>query len=283
MWALHGLLPPVVGAPLSTVLDALSSPRPAADGTPDPDCPRPAARGRAGPGGPGSWPPGPATPRRCPLGVGHRPGCIAMADLATLSADLTVRGAQTGVPMGQLEVGDGQGWDISPLSVQTLACDAEMIPVLMDGQGRALDVGSDDLPVPAPDPDRDRGPGPALHLARMHGQERPGATPTTSPRSGSAGPPARPTGPCCAGPTTATSTTKATPDASSTATSCGHPTPATHPRRNAQTKTATSTARRAIQRGTTTLRPRPTRPRPTMAPTHPPTTRHRLAPEAIAA
>ncbi len=47
-----------------------------------------------------------------------------------------------------LVTGDPGGWEISPLTLQTLSCEAEVVPVLTDGFGRALDVGQTVYPFP---------------------------------------------------------------------------------------------------------------------------------------
>ena len=44
--------------------------------------------------------------------------------------------------------GEPGGWEISPLSLDVLSCDAEVIPVLTDSFGRALDVGDTQYPFP---------------------------------------------------------------------------------------------------------------------------------------
>jgi hypothetical protein len=59
------------------------------------------------------------------------------ADLATVLADLRAKG----IPLAELDVGQPDGWQISPLTAQTLLCDSEVVPILTDGAGRALDVG----------------------------------------------------------------------------------------------------------------------------------------------
>jgi hypothetical protein len=53
-----------------------------------------------------------------------------------------------GLAPGQVETGDPQGWLISPLTLQTLACDAEVLPVLLGDGGRPLDVGTTRYPFP---------------------------------------------------------------------------------------------------------------------------------------
>ncbi len=48
---------------------------------------------------------------------------------------------QRGALPGIVANGQPGGWELSPLQVQVLACDAETVPVLTDSSGRALDVG----------------------------------------------------------------------------------------------------------------------------------------------
>ena len=50
---------------------------------------------------------------------------------------------------GEIETGEPGGWPVSPLTVQELACDAEILPVLTDRDGRPLDVGTTVYPFPA--------------------------------------------------------------------------------------------------------------------------------------
>ncbi len=148
MW--HGELDlaPVEGAIVNTVIDVLAKPRPAHDGTPDP---RTASRRRAEafvqmaqlaitavPGGPGSLPTRHGSPVRL----------IATADLTTLRADLAKRHGTAGVPPATISTGQPGGTMISPLTAQMLACEAETVPVVIDDEGRALDVGQTIYPFP---------------------------------------------------------------------------------------------------------------------------------------
>ena len=89
MWLLHGVLPAVAGATLKAALDPLAAPRPATDGTPDPQDGRDAVRrrphraGRAVPG----------RPRHRPVRAARRGGAatrlVLTAELATLHAATT--------------------------------------------------------------------------------------------------------------------------------------------------------------------------------------------------
>ncbi|MFL6099195.1 MAG: DUF222 domain-containing protein, partial [Actinomycetales bacterium] len=148
MWWLTATLPAKDGALLQTALDSLAQPRPAADGEVDPR-----SRGqrmadaltglaelslaqRAGQ--PGGLPSRHGSPVRM----------IVTADLATLKADPTRKGAQAGAPMAVVETGEPGGWEISPLEAQTLLCDAELVPAVLDDHGRALDVGESQYRFP---------------------------------------------------------------------------------------------------------------------------------------
>jgi Domain of unknown function (DUF222) len=148
MVLVHALLPRIGAAIFRTALDPLCAPRPAADGTPDAR-----TKGRrtadamvqlaelalaARPGQPGSLPTRGGSPIRCHL----------TTDLATMRADLTRRGGQAGAPLALIENGEPGGLEVSPLTTQTLACDAEIIPMLLDDDGRVLDVGTTIYPFP---------------------------------------------------------------------------------------------------------------------------------------
>jgi Domain of unknown function (DUF222) len=144
MWLLRGHLPPVAGAALAAALDPLAAPQPAADGTPDPR----AAKHRtadalhtlaelslaAGAGQPGALPTRGGSPTRL----------ILTGDLETLTSRIDQPGLQPAV----LDVGTPAGWELSPLAAQTLACDAEVVPILLDPTGRPLDVGDTMYPFP---------------------------------------------------------------------------------------------------------------------------------------
>jgi Domain of unknown function (DUF222) len=141
MWSLNALLPPLEGSTLYAALDPLAVPRPAADGTPDPRSRQQrmadavtglaqlslAQRG----GHSGMLPNRHGSPVRL----------VVTGDKDTLLADLTRPHGQAGIAPARVETGEPGGHDVSPLTFQVLACDAEIVPVLLDGYGRALDVG----------------------------------------------------------------------------------------------------------------------------------------------
>ncbi len=148
MVLLHALLPPVQGALLRAAIDPLAAPHPAADGTPDG---RTSGKRTADVlvalaelalaariGTRGALPSRAGSPIRCHL----------TADLSTMLADLARRGGQAGAPLARIDNGDPGGVDVSPLTAQTLACDAETIPILLDDDGRVLDVGTTIYPFP---------------------------------------------------------------------------------------------------------------------------------------
>ncbi len=145
MWLLRAVLPPVDGARVRAALDVLAAPRPAADGAPD------ARTGRqrmadaltlladlslaARVGQPGGL----------PTRAGAATRLIVTADLATL---LAPAGSAGQLP-GQVETGQPGGWPVSALTLHTLACDAEVLPILLDdATGRPLDVGDTQYPFP---------------------------------------------------------------------------------------------------------------------------------------
>jgi Domain of unknown function (DUF222) len=141
MWSLNALLPPVDGATLYAALDPLGAPRPASDGSPDPRS--------------GQQRMADAVTGLAQLSLAQRGGhngmlpnrhgspvrLVVTGDKDTLLADLTTRHGQAGIAPARVETGEPGGYDVSPLTFQTLACDAEIVPVLFDGFGRALDVG----------------------------------------------------------------------------------------------------------------------------------------------
>ncbi len=149
MWHVQAHLPPVGGGALMAAVESLAAPRPAQDGSPDPRT----ARQRmadgltalaelslaARIGGPDGLPTRAGAPTRL----------VLTADLATLLGDVTTRGALGGIAPGTLETGQPDGWPVSALTVQTLACDAEVLPILLDEEtGRPLDVGDTRYPFP---------------------------------------------------------------------------------------------------------------------------------------
>src|SRR4029079_19272860 len=47
-----------------------------------------------------------------------------------------------------VSTGEPGGWEISPLTLDVLSCEAGVVPVLTDSFGRALDVGDTQYPFP---------------------------------------------------------------------------------------------------------------------------------------
>ena len=158
MWLVHAVLPPLAGASLCAALDPLAAPRPAGDGIPDPR-----TRGQrfadaltglaelslaARAGQPGSL------PRR----GGSAARLLITADLTTLTTNLHPTGpgsafvpavGPAGLAPATVATGEPGGWQISPLTLQTLSCEAELVPVLLDDvTGRPLDVGRSVYPFP---------------------------------------------------------------------------------------------------------------------------------------
>jgi hypothetical protein len=148
MWYLTACLPPLEGAMVHAVLDPLAAPRPTADGSPDRRLGQQrladavvtmaelslAQRG----GDRGALPTRHGSPVR--LNV--------TGDIQTLLADPTVRYGPAGVAPAVVESGEPGGWDGSALTFQMLACDAEVVPVLLDSFGRPLDVGDSQYRFP---------------------------------------------------------------------------------------------------------------------------------------
>src|SRR5919107_1567631 len=131
MFPLKGRLTSLCGAALVAALDAWSAPRPAADGTPDARTgamrrhdalQQLAERAMAADG---------------LLPTKHGTSCrlIVTVPAATLAAAI---GSHPGVDVAQLP----DGWPVSALTAQTLACDADVVPILVGPDGGPLDVGS---------------------------------------------------------------------------------------------------------------------------------------------
>ncbi|MFL6099915.1 MAG: DUF222 domain-containing protein [Actinomycetales bacterium] len=141
MWWLTATLPAKDGAVLATALDGLAQPCPAADGEVDPR-----SRGqRMADALTGLAELSLAQRAGLPGGLPSRHGSpvrmIVTADVQTLLVDPTRKHGQAGAPMAVVETGEPGGWEISPLEAQTLFCDAELVPAVLDGDGRPLDVG----------------------------------------------------------------------------------------------------------------------------------------------
>jgi hypothetical protein len=139
----RGALTPVCAGLLATVIDADSAPRPAADGTPDH---RSSAQRRHDGlqrvlervlAADGLLPSTHGSPYRLVVTVPH----------TTLLARL-----QRSSSHGEAPVQPGllpDGWPISPLTVQTMACDADLVPILVDDGHQPLDVGDTQYAFPA--------------------------------------------------------------------------------------------------------------------------------------
>ena len=149
MWHVQAHLTPLGGAAVISALESLAAPRPAEDGSPDPRTARHrmadalvalaelSLAARAG------------SPDGLPTRAGASTRLVLTADLGTLLADVTTRGALAGIAPGTLETGQPDGWPVSALTAQMLACDAEVLPILLDDDtGRPLDVGDTRYPFP---------------------------------------------------------------------------------------------------------------------------------------
>ena len=145
---LRGYLDPVSTATLLSGLDPLSAPRPAAEGgydTRSPGLRRAQAliqlveRAMAIP---------PDGPGALPSQRGARPRMVVTVPLATLLAELGIpaldQDGQTGVEPAVLATGQV----VSARTAQQLACEAEILPVLLDEHGNPLDVGRTVYPFP---------------------------------------------------------------------------------------------------------------------------------------
>ncbi len=147
-----GLLTNEVGHALIGVLHALSAPRPAADGTPDPRTARMRTHDGLG-----------AAVRHLqaarPPGGGLLPGVhgsphrlVVSVDVHTLAAHLGLRVPGKHLPgphppgadplaQGPLAPAQLPGrWPLSPLGAQVIACDADLVAVLIGPDGTPLDV-----------------------------------------------------------------------------------------------------------------------------------------------
>jgi hypothetical protein len=165
---LRGTLTPQCAGMLATAIDAASAPRPAADGTADSRTP--AMRRHDGlqhvlgqvVAADGLLPSTHGSPYRLVVTVPH----------ATLTAALTHRGSQPNTALWSGRSSDQaaatrpgsrapaepsapvlpgllpDGYPLSPLTVQTLACSADLVPVLVDDDHQPLDVGDTQYAFP---------------------------------------------------------------------------------------------------------------------------------------
>ena len=99
----------------------------------------------------------------------------------------TLDALQTGLgsSRGQTET----GLELSVATVRRLACDADVIPGVLDSDGMVLDVGRAQPTGHRRDLDRPDPARPALRLPRLHPATRRCATPTTSSTGPTAAPP----------------------------------------------------------------------------------------------
>ena len=138
----RGALTPDCAGLLATAIDADSAPHPAADGTPDHRTP--AQRRHDGLqqvlsryiAADGQLPSTHGSPYRLVVTVPH----------ATLRAELqrSASGDVAPVQPGLLP----DGWPISPLTAQTMACSADLVPILVDDDHQPLDVGDTQYAFP---------------------------------------------------------------------------------------------------------------------------------------
>lgn len=185
MFHVAGLLTNTAGHALTAVLQSLAAPRPAADGTPDPRT--------AG--------------MRLHDALDHATGLLLTDDgglipgshgsanrlvvsvtTETLAAHLTAHTPGRVVPVAELP---GR-WPLSPLSAQTMACDADLVPVLTGPDRTPLDVGHTIYQFPTKQRtaiiERDRhctlgtctAPPAWCHVHHLHPYSRGGPTSTTN-------------------------------------------------------------------------------------------------------
>ena len=57
---------------------------------------------------------------------------------------------------------------VTPATIRKIACDADIIPVLLGSEGRILDIGRTTRHLPAPHPQSHHRPRPRLHLPQLH-------------------------------------------------------------------------------------------------------------------
>jgi hypothetical protein len=138
----RGILTPVCAGLLSAAIDADSAPRPAADGTPDHRSP--AQRRHDGlqqvlsryVAADGQLPTTHGSPYRLVVTVPH----------AILRAELQRTASTDAAPVLPGLLPDRS--PVSPLTVQTMACSADLVPILVDDDHQPLDVGDTQYPFP---------------------------------------------------------------------------------------------------------------------------------------
>jgi hypothetical protein len=138
----HGTLTPVCAGLMATAIDADSAPRPAADGTPDHRSP--AQRRHDGLqqvlsryiAADGRLPSTHGSPYRLVVTVPHD----------TLRAELQRTAPGDVTPVQPALLPDGS--PVSPLTAQTMACSADLVPILVDDDHQPLDVGDTQYAFP---------------------------------------------------------------------------------------------------------------------------------------
>ena len=220
--------PAAQGALFATAIDTLAAPHPANDGTPDTRTKGKRVADAIVHLAELPSPPAPAPPAHYPPEPAHRSAATSPPTWPPCEPTSPAAAAQPAPHPPSSPPATPAAWTISPLTAQTLACDAETTPILLDDHGRVLDVGTTTYPFP-----------PRIRKAIEQRDQH-----CTFPRCNApppwchahhlvphpeADPPAKPTAPCSAGDTTATSTRTAGPAPSKTATSPGAPSNQTTP------------------------------------------------------
>jgi Domain of unknown function (DUF222) len=131
MYQLRGRLTPLCGTALAAAIDAWSAPRPAADGTPDARTPQMRRHDAVQQLVEKAM----AVDGLLPTTHGTAYRVVVTVPAGTLAAGI---GRHPGVDVGQLP----DGWPVSALTAQTLACDADVVPILVGPDGEPLDVGN---------------------------------------------------------------------------------------------------------------------------------------------
>jgi hypothetical protein len=119
------------GNALAAAIDAWSAPRPAADGTPDERTPQMRRHDAVQQLAEKAM----ALDGLLPTTHGTAYRVVVTVPAGTLAAGI---GGHPGVDVGQLP----DGWPVSTLTAQTVACDADVVPILIGADGEPLDVGN---------------------------------------------------------------------------------------------------------------------------------------------
>ncbi len=193
MWWAQGHLVAEVGQRLFDVVQSLSAPRPAADGTPDPR----SAQMRAHDGLGQAMTLLQTTPGALTASHGSPNRLVISVTTQTLTQHLTPHPRAgprtTGSPTQPTTPAELPGrWPLSPLSAQVMACDADLVAVLTGPDGTPLDVADTIYQFPTRQRtaiiDRDRhctyptctAPPDWCHIHHLHPYSRGGPTATTN-------------------------------------------------------------------------------------------------------